>query len=253
VRSKAGGVRLSFIDLQLPTLVEQPPEGDNWIHEIKYDGYRTELIVERGEARAFTRNGHDWSAKYLPIVEAVRGPPAKAAIIDGEANVMNEAGVSDFGALRSATHWHSGSIVFVAFDLLHLDGKDLRRLPTIERKTMLEKLLGDTTDSAIQFSHHVEGGGQAFYQAAEKMGIEGMVSKRSAPYRSGHSESWLRIKCYEETDYEVAAVLRARLAERRLHGDAGQGTPLCRRRIHYPRREDARAIRDVRFQAGNAM
>jgi DNA ligase D-like protein (predicted ligase) len=210
MRSKADGGRLRSIEFQLPTLVAVPPAGDSWIHEIKYDGYRTQLIVERGEARAFTRNGHDWSAKYLPIVEAARGLPAKAAIIDGEAIVMNEAGLPNFGKLCSAFPWQAGRIIFVAFDLLHLDGDDLRPRPTIERKAALEKLLGDTTDCAIQFSHHVEGGGKTFYKAAEKKGLEGMVSKRArAPYRSGRTESWLKIKCYEESDYEVAAVLRA--------------------------------------------
>jgi bifunctional non-homologous end joining protein LigD len=131
MRSKAGGDRLSFIDFQLPTLVDDPPEGDAWIHEIKYDGYRTQLVIQGGEARAFTRRGFDWSAKYLPIVEAARGLPAKAAIIDGEAVVMNEAGLSDFSKLRSAIRWQAGRIIFVAFDLMHLDGKDLRQLPTI--------------------------------------------------------------------------------------------------------------------------
>ena len=98
--------------------------------------------------------------------------------------------------------------MFVAFDLLHLNGKDLRLLPTIERKDALEKLV-DSTGGAIQFSHHITGSGHAFYEAADRMGFEGMVSKRAtAPYRSGRTESWLKVKCYEETDYEVAAVLR---------------------------------------------
>ena len=242
MRSKAGGGRLSFIDFQLPTLVDDPPEGDAWIHEIKYDGYRTQLIIERGHARAFTRNGHDWSAKYLPIVEAARGLPAKAAIIDGEAVVMNEAGLSDFSKLRSAIRWQAGRIIFVAFDLMHLDGKDLRQLPTIERKAALERLLGDTFDSAIQFSEHVQGGGMAFYASVDRIGLEGMVSKRaSAPYRSGRTESWLKVKCYEETDYEVAAVLREPGRPNVAYmGDAGQGTPVCRRRLHHAQRGDAR-------------
>jgi bifunctional non-homologous end joining protein LigD len=198
MRSKAGGDRLSFVEFQLPTLVDDPPEGNAWIHEIKYDGYRTQLVIEHGDARAFTRNGHDWSAKYLPIVEAARGLPAEAAIIDGEAIVMNEAGLSDFGKLRSAIRWQAGRIIFVAFDLLHLDGEDYRKEPTIERKAALEQLLGDTTHKAIQFGHHVQAGGKAFYAAADKLGLEGTVSKcASAPYRSGRTESRLKVKCYE--------------------------------------------------------
>ena len=87
MRSKAGGDRLSFVEFQLPTLVADPPDGDGWLHEIKYDGYRTQLIIAGGHARAFTRNDHDWSAKYQPIVEAAGALPLRSAIIDGVAAV----------------------------------------------------------------------------------------------------------------------------------------------------------------------
>jgi bifunctional non-homologous end joining protein LigD len=208
MRSKADGGRLRFVEFQQPTLVEAPPEGDGWLHEIKYDGYRTELLVERGKARAYTRRGFDWTDKYGLIAEQAAKLPVKSAVVDGEVIVMNEAGLSDFSSLRSAMRWEPGRLVFVGFDLLYLDGKDIRARPLIERRAALVKLIGDAA-GAIQFSHHVEDGGKAFFAAAEKLGLEGMVSKRaSAPYRSGRSESWLKIKCYEETDYEVAAVLR---------------------------------------------
>jgi DNA ligase D-like protein (predicted ligase) len=208
MRSKAGGDRLRFIPFQLPTLVDEPPAGDGWLHEIKYDGYRTELVIERGEARAFTRRGFDWTAKYRPIVNTAAGLPAKTAILDGEVVVLNEAGLSDFGSLKSAMRWQSSRLIFVAFDLLHLDGKDFRSRPLIERKADLEALIGSSV-GAIQFSQHIEGGGAAFYAQADRIGFEGMVSKRAdAPYRSDRTTSWLKIKCYEETDYEVAGVLR---------------------------------------------
>src|SRR6185295_15555427 len=99
MRSKAGGDRLRFIPFQLPTLVDEPPAGDGWLHEIKYDGYRTELVIERGQARAFTRRGFDWTEKYRPIVEAAAALPAKSAIIDGEVVVLNDAGLSDFSSI----------------------------------------------------------------------------------------------------------------------------------------------------------
>ena len=129
--------RLSFIEFQSPTLVEQPPEGDDWIHEIKHDGYRTQLVIERGQARAFTRKGFDWSTRYQPIVTAAAELPVKSAILDGEMIVMNEAGISDFHNLRSAMRWQPDRLAFVAFDLLHLDGADLRRRPLMERRTAL--------------------------------------------------------------------------------------------------------------------
>src|SRR4051795_648941 len=100
MRSKAGSDRLAFIEFQLPTLVEAPPEGDGWVHEIKYDGYRTQLIIGHGGARAFTRNGYDWTAKYRQLVEAAASLPVKSAILDGEATALGSTGMPDFQALR---------------------------------------------------------------------------------------------------------------------------------------------------------
>src|SRR4051794_38161223 len=98
-KSAGQGVRLSFVEFQLPSLSDTPPDGDGWIHEIKHDGYRTQFLVERGTAGALTRNGHDWSAKYAPIAEAAAELPAKSAIVDGEMVVFNDKGLSDFHAL----------------------------------------------------------------------------------------------------------------------------------------------------------
>ena len=198
---------LRFIEFQLPSLVAQPPEGDDWIHEIKWDGYRTELIVANGTARAFTRRGFDWSDRYRPIVEAAAALPAKSAIIDGEVVVLDDKGVSNIGQLRSAMRLQPERMIFVAFDLLHLDGEDLRFKPLIERRARLQEIIPD--DGAIQLSQHVEGDGAAFFAQADRLGLEGIVSKRaSAPYRSGRTATWLKVKCFEESIYEVAAVLR---------------------------------------------
>src|SRR3954447_18671004 len=171
MRSKAGSAGLAFVEFQLPTLVDAPPEGDGWVHEVKYDGYRTQLVIERGRARAFTRRGFDWSAKYPQLVDAAAALPVKSAIIDGEAIVMNKAGLSDFGALRSAMRWEPGRIVFVAFDLLHLDGDDLRLRPLLERRLKLEALIGEA--GAIQYSDHIVGHGKEFFEQACNMGFEG--------------------------------------------------------------------------------
>ena len=198
---------LRFIEFQLPSLVAQPPEGDGWLHEIKWDGYRTELIVTNGTARAFTRRGFDWSDRYGPIVEAAAALQAKSAIIDGEVVVLDEKGISNIGQLRSAMRLQPERMIFVAFDLLHLDGEDLRFRPLIERRARLQEIVPD--GGAIQLSAHVEGDGAAFFAQADRLGLEGMVSKKaSAPYRSGRTESWLKVKCFEESIYEVAAVLR---------------------------------------------
>lgn len=198
---------LAFIPFQLPTLVEAPPVGDEWIHEIKYDGYRTELILEDGRARALTRRGVDWTTKYRPVIEAATSLPAASAIIDGEMVVLDENHASNIGALRTAMSWHQERIVYVAFDLLHLEGQDLRKQPLLERRALLEDLIAD--NPAIQFSQHVTGGGAEFYKAAERLGLEGMVSKRpDSRYKSGRTETWLKAKCYQVSTYEVAGVLR---------------------------------------------
>ena len=118
--------RLQFIPPLVPVISAKPPEGGDWIHEVKYDGYRTQLIIEDGKARAFTKTGLDWSAKYGPVVEAAAALPCKNAILDGEMVVLDERGVSDFLALPGAIRKAPERLVFVAFDLLHLDGFDRR-------------------------------------------------------------------------------------------------------------------------------
>ena len=130
--------RLRFIEPQLASPVDQPPEGKHWIHEIKHDGYRSQVLVERGEARVFTRNGYDWSDRYPSIVRAAANLRCQSAIIDGEAIVQNGDGASDFEALSSAMRRQPHSIILYAFDLLHLDGKDLRQQTLMERRASLK-------------------------------------------------------------------------------------------------------------------
>ena len=141
---------LKFIEPQLPSLVEQPPEGKHWIHEIKHDGYRCQALVERGEARVLIRNGYDWTDRYPSLVRAAMKLNCRAAILDGEAVVQDGNGASDFEALGSALRQRPHSIILYAFDLLHLDGKDLRQQTLIERRASLRALLG--TDDEIGFS-----------------------------------------------------------------------------------------------------
>ena len=202
--------KLSFIEFQLPSLSDSPPEGDGWIHEIKHDGYRTQLIVERGKARALTRRGLDWSSKYPTIVEAAAALPVESAILDGEVVVFNDKGVSDFHALRSAMRWQPERLVFIAFDLMHLDGEDIRLKPVVQRRARLSDLLSrGPANSAIQFSEELPCNGAEFFKQVSRLGLEGMVSKRvTAPYRSGRTETWVKTKCFEEAVYEVAGVLR---------------------------------------------
>src|SRR6185437_5212962 len=149
--------RLGFIEPQLLTSTDQPPQGSNWIHEVKHDGYRTLLVIERGKARAYTRHGFDWTERYPGIVSEASTLPFRAAILDGEVIVHDERGVSDFDALSAAIRWLPHTLRFYAFDILHLDGEDLRDRPLLERRANLKGLLGRDPTSPLQFSDEFTG------------------------------------------------------------------------------------------------
>ena len=157
--------RLRFFEPQLPSLVDQPPEGEHWIHEIKHDGYRCRVLLERGRARVLTRNGHDWTDRYPSIVRAAANLRCKTAILDGEAVVQDGNGASDFDSLRSAMRWRSHEIILYAFDMLYLDGHDLRPQTLLERRAKLRRLVGADAESCIQFSEEFDGDGDALFKA----------------------------------------------------------------------------------------
>ncbi len=201
---------LTFIEPQIPVMVDEPPDADGWLHEVKYDGYRAQIILDSGEIRIFTRNWYDWTSKFWPIAMDAKLLPCTSAILDGEVIVTDERGVSVFGLLPEAIRRSPSRLVFVAFDLLHLDGKDIQRLPLIERRAALWKLV-QPAEGRIQYSHHIEGHGSAFFRHADKMGLEGIVSKKAdSQYKSGPSKTWRKVKCFEETEFEVAGILRER-------------------------------------------
>ncbi|UCI23668.1 RNA ligase family protein [Mesorhizobium sp. B2-8-5] len=200
--------RLKFIKPMEPLLVETPPLSDDWFHEIKYDGFRTQLILDWAGARALSSHGHDWSKRYWPIVQAAEKLPAKSFILDGEMIAPDEDGRPNFHAMHSRMTWNAEQLAYVPFDILHLDGRDLRALPAIERKVILWDLVEPAT-GIIQYSVHVEGGGADFFKGVDKMGLEGMVSKRrGSAYRSGATDAWLKIKCWETDDFDLWGIRR---------------------------------------------
>jgi bifunctional non-homologous end joining protein LigD len=215
--AKAG---LSFIPPQTPTLVDQPPAGDGWIHEVKHDGYRMQLILDGAVARIFSRRGLDWTAKFPHIGASAGALPCQSAIIDGEMVVQDERGVASFDLLRSG----QGSPVFIAFDLLHRNGKDLCRLPLTERRQQLDELVFG--HDLIGFSEAWTGTAAQFLSAVETNGMEGIVSKRAlSTYKSGPSSTWLKTKCWTESiltllgfDVDSKGIPIALLAK---EGDAG--------------------------------
>ncbi|AZO05606.1 ATP-dependent DNA ligase [Mesorhizobium sp. M2A.F.Ca.ET.043.02.1.1] len=207
MRKPAGGARLSFIRPMEPELVEQPPDGDGWSHEIKFDGYRTQAIKDADGIRFFTKNGFDWTAKYRPLAVEAAGIEAESFIFEGETIVTNEAGLSDFHALRSAITRRPLELYLVAFDLLHLNGHDLRDMPLQDRREILQALI--PAGGHIQFSEALPGAGGAVYHLACEAGLEGIVSKRlDSVYRSGSTMNWRKIKCYVEKEMDIIGVQR---------------------------------------------
>ncbi|WEX74607.1 DNA ligase D [Sinorhizobium numidicum] len=200
------------IEPQLASQTDIPPggtaTGEVWLHEIKFDGYRTMAHISGDEVRLITRGGLDWTKRYGDLPAAFRRLTSRDAIIDGEIVVPDDRGISRFSLLQDALAEGAGNkLVFYAFDLLHLDGWSLMDVPLEKRKSLLAQLLAGYTSarSAIQFSDHVPGDGRGLYERASEMGLEGIVSKRaSAPYRSGRSKTWTKTKALLPGDFVIA-------------------------------------------------
>ena len=168
-------------------------------------------MIEGGTARVYTRNGYDWSDRYPGIVRAASNLRCRSAIIDGEAIVQDGNGASDFDALPAAIQSRSNSIILCAFDLLHLNGVDLRQQILLDRRAELSNLLGGDPTSRIQFSEEFTGSGAAFFKACADNNLEGIVSKLTiAPYRSGRTKTWLKTKCFTEANFIVIGTDRDR-------------------------------------------
>lgn len=183
---------------QLARLVKQPPEGDDWLHEMKYDGYRIGCRIVDGETRLISRNGNDWTDAFPEIVDAAGGLGVRSALLDGEVAIVLPDGRTSFQALQNAIKGGSRrALVYFVFDLLHVSGETLTARPLIERKTELRRLLGGTSSKdRIRYSDHVHGRGRELFEHACRLNAEGIVSKRAdAPYKSGRSDLWVKTKC----------------------------------------------------------
>ena len=176
----------------LPSRAERPPAGPEWLHEIKHDGFRIMARRDGNGVRLYTRNGYDFAGRFPQIVEAVSKLKVRSCFIDGEAIVVDERGLSAFDLLRS---WrHDRAAVLCAFDLIELDGKDLRRVPIEQRKQVLADLLHREREGIV-LNVHYDCDGATIFKHACALGCEGIVSKRlGSPYRSGRVEHWRKIK-----------------------------------------------------------
>ncbi|MFL6201040.1 MAG: DNA ligase D [Thermoanaerobaculia bacterium] len=189
---------------QLATLVSDPPRGEEWIHELKFDGYRVLCELEEGKVRIITRNGKDWTDRFGSVAEAIAALPAKEALLDGEVAVLLPNGTTSFQALQNALGGGNEDLVYFAFDLLHLDGYDLRPVPLLQRKEALAALLAGHSEGTIRFSDHVQGSGDEFYRHACTHALEGMISKRAdLPYQSGRGKDWVKVKCLKRQEMVI--------------------------------------------------
>ncbi len=193
---------------QLATQIDAPPhDSEGWLHEIKFDGYRTVALLSGGKAKLLTRTGIDWTERYGALADAFPAIPAKEAILDGEIVVIDENGVSHFADLQQALSDHAGErLTFFAFDLMYLDGYDLTKVRLDQRKALLQALLAPivSPSSAIQFSDGIGGDGQVLYDHATEMGLEGILSKRiDAPYVQARSKSWVKVKALQVGDFPI--------------------------------------------------
>lgn len=195
----------SFVAPQLATLVDAPPAGDAWLHEIKYDSYRVIASLAGDKVVLRTRTGLDWTDRFRALVPALQRLRCASAVLDGEAAVADAHGKTDFGALQDALSDGKGCIAYYLFDILHLDGRDLRNTPLIERKEILKHLLARSAPGGpLIYSDHVQGKGEDVFKNACNLHLEGIVSKRAnVPYRSGRSGDWLKSKCRLEQEFVI--------------------------------------------------
>jgi bifunctional non-homologous end joining protein LigD len=191
------------MDAQLALLVDAAPDGAQWLHEIKFDGYRMLCRVAEGRCRIQSRNGKDWTAAFASVADAVARLPVDTAWIDGEIVVNDARGRSSFQALQNVLSAEAGGKpLFYAFDLPYLNGFDLRESPLVARKALLRSIIGD--GPVIRYSDHVEGDGPAFFAQACRLGLEGIISKRAdSPYQAVRGRSWQKIKCALRQEFVI--------------------------------------------------
>jgi bifunctional non-homologous end joining protein LigD len=192
------------VEPQLATLVKEPPRGDDWLHEMKLDGYRILARVEKGKARLWSRNAKDWTERFPTVARAVEALTVPTAILDGEVAMLLPDGTTSFNALQNAYgNAAAGELTYFVFDVIYLDGWDLTAASLEERKKVLHDLLAGSS-RPLRYSEHVVGAGEEFFRQACRFKLEGIVSKkRDAPYTPGRMRTWLKVKCQQEQELVI--------------------------------------------------
>ncbi|HZI42557.1 MAG TPA: non-homologous end-joining DNA ligase [Gemmatimonadaceae bacterium] len=197
----------TLLEPQLVDRAPRPPDGDNWLHEIKYDGYRLLASCERGTTRLYSRSGADWTARLPWIANAITSL-GHDVHLDGELVYLGDDGFPDFERLWSATRsgGEQAHLYYQVFDVLRLDGSDLTAKPLVERKArLLEVMRDEGAGTRLRYVSHVQGNGLEFFRAADELGLEGIVSKRThSVYRAGiRSADWLKVKCFRTQRFSI--------------------------------------------------
>jgi bifunctional non-homologous end joining protein LigD len=193
---------------QLAVLADKVPAGDDWLHEMKFDGYRLLAFVDHGKVRLVTRNGNDWTDRFRAIEQALESLPADTAILDGEVVSLNKEGLSDFQELQNLLkRGNEKSLVYYIFDAPYLGGYDLTQTPLVARKEALAKLVlraSPKNDGLLRYSDHIRGEGESVLASACQHTMEGIVSKRAdSTYQQYRSPSWLKIKCLKRQEFVI--------------------------------------------------
>jgi ATP-dependent DNA ligase len=192
----------AWIKPQLAALVKTAPDGPDWLHEIKLDGYRMHARLDAGRVQFLTRRGNDWTQKYPGIAKAIAGLPAQNAYLDGELCGVLPDGRTAFNLIQNASDTGQGSLVFFLFDLLFIDSEDIAALPLVDRKARLETPLKGAP-SSLQYTDHQIGNGPAFRRLACEHGLEGIVSKRINGRYEPDRRTWLKTKCLNREEFVV--------------------------------------------------
>lgn len=197
---------------QLATLVNQPPAGDQWLHEIKFDGYRLLCVINKKKIKWMTRNQKDWTKKFSALTKAIRELTIATAILDGEVVAINEHEQFDFQLLQNSINEHNTTqLVYYVFDIIYHDGVDLTTKPLLERKHLLQQLITNKNMTLVRYSEHIIGNGKVVFEKACQIGLEGIISKRTnSPYVQKRTRFWLKSKCLKRQEFVVGGFTKPR-------------------------------------------
>jgi bifunctional non-homologous end joining protein LigD len=206
IKGARKGILPAFLEPSLPQSTEKPPSGANWVHEIKYDGYRTQARIDGHDVRLLTRKGLDWTSRFSKIASALKTVGLSSALIDGEIVVEDSGGLPSFTLLQQdLSEGRSDRFRYFVFDLLYCEGYDLTQAALIDRKTLLQEIVaGLSSASPIRFSEHLAQDGPMVFEHASRIGLEGIVSKRAdLPYRPGRSDHWRKTKSMDRQEFVI--------------------------------------------------